>query len=228
MLAGGQTEQSRTPCRERARRDTLNAQSLRELPIEAPVHQLSSSPPTAVESTATLLERVRGGDRMARENLVRRYLATLLRWGHGRLPVHARDLSDTQDIVQVTLLKALDHVGSFEPRREGAFLAYLRRIMLNAIREEIRRSTRRPSGEPISEELPAPRDFAVEQDTFDAYEKALATLPEDQQEAVILRVEFGYTHQEIADAVGSPSANAARMMVARALVRLAEAMGGPL
>jgi hypothetical protein len=35
-------------------------------------------------------------------------------------------------------------------------------------------------------------------------------------------VEFGYTAPEIAAAIGSPSANAARMVVSRALVRLAE------
>ena len=57
-----------------------------------------------------------------------------------------------------------------------------------------------------------------------AYEAALAELSDAQQEAVILRVEFGYTFSEIAEATGSPSANAARMTVARALVRLGEAM----
>ena len=50
-------------------------------------------------------------------------------------------------------------------------------------------------------------------------------LGERDREAVILRVEFGYSHEEIAEAIGSPSANAARMTVARALVRLAEEMG---
>lgn len=190
-----------------------------------PAEPRASSDDSPIHATVALLHRYRGGDEAARDALLARYLPMLRRWAHGRLPGSARGLADTDDLVQITLLRAMKHMGTFEPRREGAFLAYLRRIMLNAIREEIRRASRRPSGEPISEELPAPRDFAVEQDTFEAYEKALASLPEDQQEAVMLRVEFGYTHQEIADAVGSPSANAARMMVARALVRLAEGMG---
>jgi RNA polymerase sigma factor (sigma-70 family) len=175
-------------------------------------------------STVALLQRYRTGDDAARDLLLARYLPMLRRWAHGRLPLFARGLADTDDLVQVTLLRALKHMGSFEPRREGAFLAYLRRILLNAIREEIRRTARRPSKAPLDEELPEPNPWWVEQDTFEAYEKALAALPQAQQEAVILRVEFGYTHQEIADAIGSPSANAARMFVARALVRLAEAM----
>jgi RNA polymerase sigma-70 factor (ECF subfamily) len=40
----------------------------------------------------------------------------------------------------------------------------------------------------------------------------------------MLRVEMGFTYPEIAQAIGAPSANAARMTVVRALARLAEAM----
>jgi RNA polymerase sigma-70 factor (ECF subfamily) len=181
-----------------------------------------------VETTADLLARVRAGDGAARERLVARYLPLLRRWAHGRLPPSARGLADTDDLVQVTLLRALDRVGEFEPRREGAFLSYLRSILLNAVRYEIRRSVRLPGGVPLGEDLPDPEPSPLEQaigrGLLDAYETALATLPEEQQEAVILRVEFGFTHEEIAAATGSPSANAARMRVSRALVRLAEAL----
>ncbi|HVN75773.1 MAG TPA: sigma-70 family RNA polymerase sigma factor [Thermoanaerobaculaceae bacterium] len=177
-----------------------------------------------------LLELVRAGDTAATDRLVRRCLPALRRWAHGRLPVRARGMVDTDDLVQVSVLRALNQVGRFEPRREGAFLAYLRRILLNAVRDEIRRVARRPGGEEASEDLPDCAAPAVEQvigrETMEAYEEALAQLSDAQQEAVILRVEFGYTFPEIADATGSPSANAARMTVARALVRLAEAMDG--
>jgi RNA polymerase sigma-70 factor (ECF subfamily) len=175
-----------------------------------------------------LLARVRAGDRLAREDLARRYLATLLRWGHGRLPPYARDLSDTQDLVQVTLLKALDHVDRFEPRREGAFLAYLRTILLNEVRGEIRRVARRPEREPLSEDLaepaPSPVEQAIGHAAIEAYERALDTLTAEEREGVILRIEMGFTHQQVADALGKPTADAARMLVARAAVRLAEAM----
>jgi RNA polymerase sigma-70 factor (ECF subfamily) len=181
-----------------------------------------------LETTSDLLARVRAGDGAARERLVARYLPLLRRWAHGRLPFSARGLADTDDLVQVTLLRALDRVEEFEPRREGAFLAYLRSILLNAIRYEIRRSVRLPGGAKLGENVadpePSPLEQAIGRDLLDSYETALATLPEDQQEAVILRVEFGFTHEEIAAATGSPSANAARMRVSRALVRLAEAL----
>jgi RNA polymerase sigma factor (sigma-70 family) len=189
---------------------------------------MSSPMPHELESTATLLTRVRGGDRAARDDLARRYLATLLRWGHGRLPPHARDLSETQDLVQVTLLKALDRVGEFEPRREGAFLAYLRTILLNEVRGEIRRVARRPGRVPLDDQLPGPNlppaEQAVGHEALQAYERALESLGEEEREGVILRLEMGFTHQQVAEALGKPSADAARMLVARAVVRLAEAM----
>jgi RNA polymerase sigma-70 factor (ECF subfamily) len=187
-----------------------------------------SPTPTEVETTAALLARVREGDRRARDQLLRRYLPILLRWGHRRLPARARDLADTQDLVHRALLKGLDRVTSFEPRHEGAFLAYLRAILLNEVRGEIRRTARHPAREPLSDDLvesgPSPIEQAIGRAALDAYEAALAGLRDEEREAVILRIEMGFSHRQVAEALGKPSADAARMLVARATVRLAEAM----
>lgn len=179
-----------------------------------------------LEKTADLLREVRQGQTGAVDRLVKRYLPILRRWAHGRLPSHARDLADTDDLVQITLIRALDHIGEFEPRREGAFLAYLRRILLNSLRDEVRRVNRRPARRDVDDVVadPALVVNAVGVETLIAYERALARLPEKQQEAVVLRIEFGFTFQEVADAIESPSANAARMMVTRALAQMAEVM----
>jgi len=188
---------------------------------------LSDGPASAnLEATAELLERVRSGDAPARERLVARYLPILRRWAHGRLPGYARDLSDTDDLVQVTLMRALDRVAEFEPQREGAFLAYLRQILMNSVRDEIRRVARRPVREEWNDETSNVVSIhgAVSPEEMITYETSLEKLPEIQKEAVILRVEFGFSYAEVAAATGSPSANAARMMVTRALVQLAELM----
>ena len=155
-----------------------------------------------------------------------RFLPILSRWARGRLPRSARSLAETQDLVQITLLRALSHLEEFQSRGEGAFLAYLRRILLNAVTDEIRRAGRRPASETLDDQLPESSRVAeaVGEGTLASYESALAQLPAQQQEAVILRIEFGYTYEAIAEAVGSPSANAARMMISRALVRVAETM----
>jgi RNA polymerase sigma-70 factor (ECF subfamily) len=182
-------------------------------------------------STQVLLAGARAGDERARDELVARFLPVLRRWAHGRLPTYARGLVDTDDLVQVTLIRALANLDRFEPRHEGAFLAYLRRIVLNSVRDEIRRSMRTPPQEEVDESLvdrgPSLLERSLGREVVERYERALAELPEVQQEAVILRVEFGYSYPEIAAALGRPSANAVRMMVSRALVDLAEKMDGP-
>ena len=184
-----------------------------------------------IESTASLLTKVRAGDDEARSRLVVRYLAILKRWAHGRLPPRARPLADTEDLVQMTLLRALDGVKTFEPRREGAFLAYLRTILMNELRLALRRVDRGPQRESLPEDLPdagpSPLAEAIGVEAAEAYEAALAALTEEQRQAVILRVEMGFTYQEIAEAMESPSADAARMLVARGMVRLSEMMREP-
>jgi RNA polymerase sigma-70 factor (ECF subfamily) len=191
---------------------------------------MTNPPAPNPESTQELIGRVREGDDSARETLFARYLPVLRRWGRGRLPVWARGTADTDDLVQVTLLRALNHLGRLEVEREGAFLAYLRQALVNGLRDEIRRTVRRPVAVELDPELASaersPVETAIGAELLARYERALATLTREEQEAVILNVEFGYRHTELAEALGAPSANAARMRAARALARLADAMGG--
>jgi RNA polymerase sigma-70 factor (ECF subfamily) len=195
-------------------------------PTERDLPSHASTPP--LEATAALLARYRAGDERARDRLLARYLPILRRWAHGRLPAGARSLADTEDLVQISLVRALNHMGTFEPAHEGAFLVYLRRIFLKALREEIRRAhPERWAGEPdaaLADARPNALEQAIGRETLEAYEAGLALLNEDQREAVVLRLEFGMKFEEIAEATGKPSANAARMTVSRAILRLAEAM----
>ncbi len=182
----------------------------------------------SLASTSVLLAAVQNGDESARNMLFERYLPIMQKWAHGRLPRYARHTLDTDDLVQVCLFRALNHLEGFEQHREGAFLAYLRQILLNSIRDEIRRTVRRPDGERFEteDEIPSLVEQSVGKETVMAYEAALAELSPAQREAVVLRIEFGFSFPEIATAMNKPSANAARMMVSRALVELAQGMGG--
>lgn len=185
-----------------------------------------------LERTLDLLERIRDGDPRARERLFARFLPLLTAWAHERLPRGARDLAETDDLVQVTLARALRRLDRFEHRGEGAFLAYLRQILLNATRDEVRRAVQRRPHETIDEQhpdpSPSPLERVVGRDTLERYEHALQHLDTAQREAVILKVEMGYSNAELAEALGRPSVDAARVFVARALVALAEAMREPV
>jgi len=183
------------------------------------------------ESTATLLEKIRGGDSAARERLLDRYLPVLRRWAHGRLPARARGMTDTDDLVQITLLRVLKQMERFEPRYEGAFLAYLRRTLLNAMYNELDRAANRLGHDAIEEALPdpgpTPLEAAIGRDIVDRYDAAFAKLGAEQQEAVFMRLEMGMSFEAIAEALGKNSANTARMVVSRALARLAQHMEDP-
>ncbi len=180
------------------------------------------------ESTFRLIERARAGDQEAIEHLFARYVGPLRRWASGRLPKWARDVADTDDLVQETLLQTFKRMADFEPRGVGALQAYLRQAILNRIRDELRRKGRRPDetdlkGVEVDSGL-SPLEQAIGQETIDRYERALARLRPEEREAIIARVEMGYTYDELAEALGKPSGEAARKTAQRALVRLVEEM----
>jgi RNA polymerase sigma factor (sigma-70 family) len=183
-----------------------------------------------VASTLDLLQRARQGDRDALNDLFERYLPPLRRWARGRLPRWTRDLRDTDDLVQETLLQTFARIDAFQPRHEGALQAYLRQAIVNRVRDEVRRVSRRPAAGPLEdqEEQPdkgvSPLDEAIGVEAAERYEAALQRLRPDERELIVARVEMGNGYDQIAAAHGKPSADAARMAVARALVRLAEEM----
>lgn len=181
------------------------------------------------ETTVRLLERFRAGDDGALEMLIARYRGPLKRWASGRLPAWARDGIETQDLVQETLVQTLRTIGTFEPRREGAFQAYLRQALMNRIRDEVRRVRRRRGpadglDSNIEDRAPSPLEQAIGQQAVDRYEAALARLRPEEREAIIGRVELGYSYEELAASLNKPTADAARKAAQRALVRLVAEM----
>lgn len=138
-------------------------------------------------------------------------------------------MADTEDLVQETVIQTLKRIETFEPRGEGALQAYLRQAILNRIREELRRANRRPPRSELDSqaqgEARSPLDEAIGHEAVERYERALGTLRREDREAIVARIELGYTNEEVAELLGKPTANAARMAVERAIVRLAKAMG---
>ena len=190
------------------------------LPLERSAH---------VESTFHLIERARAGDQEALERLFARHLKPLQRWARGRLPRWARDLAETDDLVQDTLVQTFKRIEDFEPRRVGALQAYLRQAVLNRIRNELRRHGRQPPAADLedmeADSAESPLEQVIGREAVERYEQALQRLTPEQQEAIIGRVEMGYDYEELAEALGKPTSEAARKAAQRALVRLAQEMG---
>jgi RNA polymerase sigma factor (sigma-70 family) len=176
------------------------------------------------ETSLSLLSRAQQGDAVAFEALMGRYLTRLQRWASGRVPSAARSLLDTDDVVQDALLNTFRRLDHFQPRHDGALLAYLRQAVANRIRNELRRRAidADPTIEPdtLTSTLPSPFDAAVTREGLAAYERALAALDENERAAIIGRLEMGYSYDALARALQRPSADAARKLTERALRQL--------
>jgi RNA polymerase sigma-70 factor, ECF subfamily len=194
----------------------------------SPEHESDGTFASKPESTLTLLERARQGDVRAMEELFHRHLRPLQRWARGRLPNWARDLSDTDDLVQETLLRTFKQLDHFDWRGVGALQAYLRQAVVNRVRDELRRKGRQPDMADVADidvrGDRSPLEEAIGRETLAHYEAALNRLRPEEREAIVARVEMGYSYEELAQVLGKPTPDAARKAAQRALVRLAEEM----
>jgi RNA polymerase sigma-70 factor (ECF subfamily) len=182
------------------------------------------------DSSLILLERAKGGDRLALDALFLRYRARLRAWSRGRLPRWARGVVDTEDVVQDAFLHTLRQLDHIEPRTDAGLQAYLRQAVRNRIKDELRRTHARPPIDSVPALDPAdhrsPLEEAIGAETVERYERALAALRETEREAIVARIELGLDYEELAVMLGRPSPDAARMVVSRALLRLAQEMRG--
>ena len=184
------------------------------------------------ESSFELIERLQAGDSSALERLVERYRPRMHRWASGRLPRSARDMTDADVLVQEALIATITSLSEFEHRTEWALQAHLRSAVMNHVRDELRRFDSRPPRTNVPDDAPTPElsplEATVGPETFARYEAALAELGETEREGVIARLELGCTYQEIAVLLDTPTADAARMSIARALTTVAELMSRPI
>jgi RNA polymerase sigma-70 factor (ECF subfamily) len=184
--------------------------------------------PLSSEATIELLERVKQGDEEALDRLLQRCIPALQRWAHGRLPTFARGVQDTVDLVQDAVIGAIKRLDRVDVRHQGALQAYLRQAVMNRIRDILRQRKRRPDQIELPEEIVDPRTSPLEQaigsENVERYEKALQRLDAADREAIIGRLEFQYTYEELAIVLDKPSPAAARMAVTRAMKRLAAGM----
>ena len=149
----------------------------------------------ASETTVQLLVRARAGDEAALDEVFARAIPLLKKWASGRLPRWAREMIDTDDLVQETVVNTLKHIDVFEYRVDSALQAYLRQAVMNRIRNEIRRATRHPAPATLDSAAPdaglSPLEELIGKQTVEAYDEAMAGLQPEEREAIIGRVELG-------------------------------------
>ena len=129
-------------------------------------------------------------------------------------------MDQADDLVQETLLRALNNIDSFEPGTNMS--AWLFTILRNLFRSEYRKRRREvEDGEGrLAESLKSPPDQQSHME-FEEFRVALAKLPPDQREALILVGASGFSYEEAAQICGS-AVGTIKSRVNRARTRLAE------
>ena len=193
------------------------------------IHPIHAMPEAKGDSSVELLQQAQSGDSDALNQLLARYLPRLQHWASRQLPAGLRTMLDTADLVQDAIINTLPHLKRLEIRSDLALQFYLQRAVKNRVIDLYKRNRRRPTRVEVPIDLPgagpSPHEAAVGAQKLERYERALASLKKEDREAIVLRVELGLEYDEIATQLGKPSADAARMAVTRAIVRLADKMG---
>jgi RNA polymerase sigma-70 factor, ECF subfamily len=127
------------------------------------------------------------------------------------------------DLVQETLLRALANIDSFQPGTNMS--AWLFTILRNHFRSEYRKRRREveDSDGHYAERLKS-QPAQIGQVEFREFREALAQLPPDQREALVLVGASGFSYEEAANICGC-AVGTIKSRVNRARTRLAELMG---
>jgi RNA polymerase sigma-70 factor (ECF subfamily) len=185
----------------------------------------SASTPEPV-ATIELVRRAQEGERSACEELFSRYGTRVLAIARVRLGARLRGVLESGDILQEALLEGLAGLERFEMRDESSLIRWLARLVEHRITARARhhdvpgRGAAAPDARERASPQPGPATQLVQREDADALHAALAGLPENQREVVLLRDFAGASWEEVARAIEAPTAGAARQLHVRALVRL--------
>ena len=145
-----------------------------------------------------------------------------------RLPRWARGRAETEDLVQESLIRALHHLPRFETQSIKDFRSWLHTVFRNLVTDEKRFVGRVGVGQELSADVEdpgmSPLEQVVEQAKAGVFERALRCLEPADRLLVVYRLQHGYSFRELADKLGKPSADAARMTYNRALTKLGNEM----
>jgi len=181
-----------------------------------------------------LLGEAQAGDRNALNELLRRYEDRLRRVVRVRLDARLRRSLDSSDVVQETFAAALSGIPTFRALDRGAILGWLTRIAENELIDLRRRASaakRDRSNEvpleaigPPASRLPGPAEESAAAELRRRVDAAVAGLPQDWRDVIVLRTYLGASWQDVARQLGCPTADAARQLHRRATVALARAV----
>jgi RNA polymerase sigma-70 factor (ECF subfamily) len=166
---------------------------------------------TADDADQELVRRVQAGDKTAFNLLVIKYQHRVLKLVNR----FVSNLAEAEDVAQDAFLKAYRALPSF--RGESAFYTWLYRIAINTAKNALVSNRRRPVDFDLDlqdpdqyerharlKELDTPEGVLLTEEIRQVVEEAMAELPDDLREAIVLRELEGLSYEEIAEAMDCP------------------------
>lgn len=202
--------------------------------------------PDDLTVSVELVRRAKAGDREALERLVQRYYPRVWNIVRLRLGPKLRERVDSQDILQETFIQAVLSFDHFEMRDEASLIKWLATLaerQINAAadyhgaqKRDRRREVALPAVQPsanttrlqfdVSATVSGPLDKIAASEEMHVVEECIRALPEEYRELIEWRDYANAGWEEIARHTKRPSAAAARVMHARAMVELGKLVRG--
>jgi RNA polymerase sigma-70 factor (ECF subfamily) len=190
-----------------------------------------------------LLEKARRGDASARGELLELYRNYLRLVARSLISAALRVKLEPSDIVQETFLKAHREFTQFAGRSEPELVAWLRRILVRSLANQVKHHRRQARDhqrqeslerlldrssftiqQALASSISSPSEQASRREQSVLLADALNRLPDDYREAFIRRTLEHVPFQTIATDMGR-SVGAVRMLWARAVKRLTQLLG---
>jgi RNA polymerase sigma-70 factor, ECF subfamily len=197
------------------------------------------------DSSIGLVRRASQGDGVAVDELLVRHLPGLRAYVRLNAGAAIRAKESTSDLVQSVCREVLQDVGDFRYEGEAAFRHWLYQAALRKIldrdkfygrgKRDLRRevplqngaSATDPACAPFYAKVHSPSAHAMAEEQAARIEASFDRLPDNYREIISLSRVVGLSNAEIAQRLGQ-SEGYARMLLSRALARLARELRSPL
>ena len=195
------------------------------------------------ESTLRLVAAAQQGDELALNAIFERYLPRVRLIVGVRMGWTAGKLGDLEDLVQESLLKALNSLENFDVESDGKFCNWMSSCVHSAIKDVARHvnaQKRDPQrerrmvdvgSESLSalifvDEAPSPSEILKGKELEEKLEATLLEMKPHQREVIVLRQLAGMSYREIAEELGFEREATVRVVLSRSLEDLRQRLGG--
>ena len=161
-------------------------------------------------------------DRAAFAPLYERYVDQIFAYAH----TLTRNRELAEDVTASTFAKAIEDLPRFE-WRGVPYSAWLYRVAANVVARQARRPAWLDLDEHQPVETQSPEQIVEQRDREASVRDAVATLPDDQRQAVLLRFGGDLRNREIGEIMGR-SEGAVKLLTFRAMTALRKQLGAPL